>query len=240
MFSCFLDDSDIESIGLGLLEFGAVTVSRLAARNLHDGSSYLRGWPSSDAHERPSFFEALREVDGVASVRTVTVHVEDRLTLHLRRRAGATYYSGDISLFEGVIDRIASALSQKRRLFSNRARTVDAPPPRPIALRLTAGSLEAPSSISDLLDAMHHQREASVAVLHRNPYLHVVVTDYADGSNFDVLVTADDEVIVYPGFRASVSGLTRLTGVIADRFAATETVEVDPSPRPTLEELFAG
>ena len=52
----------------------------------------------------------------------------------------------------------------------------------------------------EVLAELEGQRDISLAVLHRNPYLHVVVTDYSDGSNFDVVVTN-----VHPGpGRASV------------------------------------
>jgi hypothetical protein len=74
-----------------------------------------------------------------------------------------------------------------------------------------------PESVSALLEALAEQRGVGTAVLHRNPSLHVAVTDYLDGSNFDAFVTFDDRVVIYPGYRATVGALTRLTEHLAER-----------------------
>ena len=64
------------------------------------------------------------------------------------------------------------------------------------------------------------------------------MTDYLDGSNSDAFVTFDDRVIIYPGYRASVGALTRLTDHLAERFAAREVADVAASTPPTRDELF--
>jgi hypothetical protein len=64
------------------------------------------------------------------------------------------------------------------------------------------------------------------------------VTDYLDGSNFDAFITSDDRVLIYPGYRASMGALTRLTEHLAERFAAREVANVQASTPPTRDELF--
>ena len=105
-------------------------------------------------------------------------------------------------------------------------------------MQMPTGIFSNPESVSDLLEALSEQRGVGIAVLHRNPYLHVAVTDYLDGSNFDAFVTFDDRVIIYPGYRASVGALTRLTEHLAERFAAREVADVAASTPPTRDELF--
>jgi len=234
-----LNEADFDSMGASLAEHGRVEVSRLAARVLSDGSSYTRGWRESRRRSRPTYRQAVGEVEGLASIRTLTLHVADALSLHLRRQAGATYYGGSFRLFEDVVLlALVTSAGRRRRLLSNRARQSSGVAESAIGVKLPAGMFADPDHIAQLLDTLSEQRGTGIAVLHRNPYLHVAVTDYLDGSNFDAFVTSDDEVVIYPGYRASVGALTRLTEHLAERFAAREVVDVPASVPPTTEELF--
>lgn len=234
-----LNQADFEGIGAVLAEHGRVEVSRLAARVLRDGSSYTRGWAEGRRSPRPTYSQALAEVEDFASVRTLTIHVGDLLSLHLRRQAGATFYGGSFRLFEEVVlaSLVASAGS-RRSLLSGRERQAHVRTEQAIAVQMPSHTFADPESVSVLLETLSEPRGVGIAVLHRNPYLHVAVTDYLDGSNFDAFVTSDDSVLIYPGYRASAGALTRLTEHIAERFAAREVAEVPASKPPTRDELF--
>jgi len=234
-----LNQSDFEGVGAALAEHGRVEVSRLTARVLSDESSYTRGWADGRRTPRPTYSQALDEVEGVASVRTLTVHVADHLNLHLRRQAGATYYGGDFRLFEDVVlGALVTAAGRRKELLSGRERKLHVTPERAIAVEMSSAIFADPEAVTELLDALSEQRGVGIAVLHRNPYLHVAVTDYLDGSNFDAFVTLDDRVVIYPGYRASVGALTRLTEHLSERFAAREVTDVRASTPPTKAELF--
>jgi hypothetical protein len=233
-----LNQADFEGVGASLAEHGRVEVSRLTARVLSDGSSYTRGWPEGRA-PRPTYAQALSEVEEFASVRTLTVRVEDSLSLHLRRQAGATFYSGNFRTFdEVVLAALVGAAARRRLLLTGRARQAHIRQEHAIAVQMPTAVFANADSVSELLEALSEQRGVGIAVLHRNPYLHVAVTDYLDGSNFDAFVTFDDRVLIYPGYRASVGALTRLTEHLAERFAAREVVDVEASTPPTRDELF--
>ena len=215
-----------------------MAASRLTARDLSDGSSYTRGWPEQRRRPRPSHREALAEASNMA-VRTLTLHIGNQLLVQLRREAGATFYSGDYQLFESVVmDGLEDAAARRRSLLADRERRLDEPAPRPLVVRTRAATFGEPEAVTDLLDSLERQESTSVAVFHRNPYLHVAVTDYADGSNFDLFVNRSDEVVVIPGYRASVTSLARLTDTVGERFAAVAVDEVTSLPAPTLEDLF--
>ena len=234
-----LNQADFDGVGAALAEHGRVEVSRLTARVLKDESSYTRGWAEGRRTSRPTYSQALDEVEGVASVRTLTVHVADRLSLHLRRHAGATYYGGDFRLFEDVVlGALVGAAGRRKELLSGRARQAHVTPERAIAIEMPSGIFSEPDAVADLLTALSEQRGVGIAVLHSNPYLHVAVTDYLDGSNFDAFVTAEDRVVIYPGYRASAGALTRLTEHLSERFAAREVTDVRASTPPTKAELF--
>ena len=118
-----LNQADFEGIGATLAEHGRVEVSRLTARVLRDGSSYTRGWAEGRRSPRPTYSQALAEVEDFASVRTLTAHVGDLLSLHLRWHAGATFYGGSFRLFEEApLAALVSSAARRRAMLSGRER----------------------------------------------------------------------------------------------------------------------
>jgi hypothetical protein len=235
----FLDEGDFEGLCEGLARVARVEVSRLTARVLSDGSSYTRGWPEDRVFARPSFQEALNEVASFALVRSLTLHVGDRLSLHLRRVAGATYYSGDFDLFEEIVIKgLAEAAGRRETLLANRARSASSPVETALSINLPSPVLGDFETQSELLTFLTSQKGLGLAVLHRNPYLHVAVTDYLDGSNFDIFVVSESQLTIFPGYWATVGSLARTADAISDRFAAVAISEVPAARPPTREELF--
>jgi hypothetical protein len=236
-----LNERDFDRIALGLAEFERVEVSRLAARMLRDGSSYNRGWPQTFGSERPSYDSAMAEIEGTAYVRSLSLHLGQRLSVHLRRVAGATFYSGDFALFDTVIaSELASAAKARRDLYRNRDRTRGVTPQTALAIELESDVLGEPNAIAELLDEVARPKRLGIAVLHRNPYLHFAVTDYSDGSNFDAFVTDDDRVVIHPGYRSSTGALGRFVEIVTEHFATRSVSEVEAMAPPTLEDLLTG
>jgi hypothetical protein len=239
---CFLDHSEFAAIGTALEDLGCVEVSRITARRLGDQSSLNRGWKERDGSPRPSPAEAIGEAEREgASVRTMTLRVAGHISVHVRRVAGATFYTGDFEAFRDlVLDRLAAAAARRRRLLVGRKRTPASPPPRPIRIRLNEPTMVDAAATGLLIAALENSPRTAVAVLHRNPYLHLIVTDYDDGSNFDVFVTKDDEIEVHAGFRSSMGSLARLTQTIGDQFAGNEISESHQDASVSLADLVGG
>ncbi|TWP51555.1 hypothetical protein FKR81_15280 [Lentzea tibetensis] len=238
---CFLNHADFIDIGRALSEIGDAEVSRLTARNLVDQSSLGRSWKSRSDGLRLSPLEAIAEVEANhASVRTMTMRVGQLLSLHLRRLAGATFYSGNFTAFDDVVlSRLAKAGATRRSLMANRHRRVGKPVGTPISVKLPGAFLGTEIDTSEVLETLEELSQVSVAVLHRNPYLHVVVTDYSDGSNFDLFVTDADSIDIYPGFRASRGSLTRLSQRLGERFLATDISDAAEDDEVSLDDLVA-
>lgn len=216
-----LNQDDFEAIGDALAEHGSVSVSRMAARVLHDQSSYTRGWKGLMSR-RPTHRQALREAHGML-VRTLTVNVGSRLSLHLRRHAGATFYRGDYDLFcSVVVHRLTVAAAERRALLAGRERHREEPIREAIVMRLPEGTFLESAASGDLLDSVSAVRGVQVAVFHRNPYLHFTVTDYLDGSNYDIFVTDDDRLTLLPGYNASAGSLARVTDAMGDALGMIE------------------
>ncbi len=236
-----LNHDDFADIGTALSEYGEVEVSRMTARRRADLSSVSRGWKARSGKLRPSHHQVVGEAEAeAASVRTLTLHVADALSLHLRRLAGATFYNGEFDLFARlVLGRLATAAARRRDLLTGRARQAGEPPRRPIAILLPGPVLVDAEATGEVLADLERQRDIGLAVLHRNPYLHVVVTDHGDGSNFDVFVTDPSTISVHPGFRSSMGALTRLTQRLGERFEALEIAEAPTAAAVSLSDLLA-
>ena len=223
----YLDRSDFDGFVTILGEHGTVDASRLTGRYRKDRSSYSRGWPNPKSARA-----ALEEVADEVQLRTMTLAVLDSdraeilLRLHLRRLAGATFYSGSFSLFQRtVLDRLAVAADRRARMFRNRFRTTEEPDVKPIEVRIGVSRFEDSDDLAHFVQRITRFPKSVAAVLHRNPYLQVAVTDYLDGSNFDLFITAVDRITIYPGYRASVGALVRLTDYLSEEFEADGVTE---------------
>ena len=240
---CFIDHDDFIAVGTALTEHGQVEVSRLTARRPIDFSSLQRGWQQQSGMLRPDPMQAIGQAESEdASVRTLTLHVsnEDQgvLNLHLRRVAGATFYSGDFAVFNDVVlTRLAAAAAQRARLLSGRQRALGQPLPKAISVHLPKPVLTDAQATSKVIEVLESGSALSIAVMHRNPYLHLVVTDNTDGSNFDVVVTETDSIDVFPGFRASMGSFNRLTQRLGEHFEALSIAEASPVEQISLDDL---
>lgn len=234
-----LNQDDFDGIISDLAHHGRVEVSRLNLTKVTDGANWQVTHPGKP-EPRPSYDEAVSEISAPAYVRTAALHVADKLHLHLRRKAGATYYSGEWPMFETIVlDGLAAAAHRRARLLSGRARTIEAPAVlRPIAVRLSSNLFSSPAKNRQAIDVLHRQSHVGLSVLHGNPYLHVAVTDYLDGSNFDAVVTSPDEIVLYPGYRASLGALARLTDYLAEEFGGVDVVDASDVRPVTSEELL--
>lgn len=235
---CFLDNADFRAFGERLQQLGEIEVVHATGRSLRDKSSHFRGFPHLSGSLRPGPDDVIEEFEGNgAYVRSWTLRVGDELSFHLRRVAGATFYSGRYRLFEDqVLTPLADAAAARRALLTGKQR-LRAVPVVPLSVVLAADFFNTREDTGLLVDLVQGMSDMSMAVFHRNPYLHFVVTDEGDGSNFDVVVTVPDVVNVYPGFRASPASLSRITGRIAEAFGAVRVEQALPPQKVSLASL---
>jgi hypothetical protein len=211
-----LNRSDFEAIGDALAEHGTIETARMTARVLRDHSSYSRGWPSITGYDRPTHREALGETDGMI-VRTITVDVGSHTRVQVRRSGGASFYRGDFTLFVSIVlHRLKIAAIERREMLTGRERAPKAPVQQVLAMEVDRLDLE-DRLVRDLLrETIAGVRGLQVATIHDNPYMHLLVTDFLNGTNFDVLVTDRHRVEIIPGLRSSVGSLARVTDALGD------------------------
>lgn len=206
-----LNRQDFDNIGHTLAEHGRIETTRMTARVLRDSSSYTRGWPQVAGVRRPSHGEALSETERMI-VKTITLDVAGRTRVQLRRSSGASFLRGDFRLFcDVVLDALTRAASERRQLLAGRQREPLAPVHETVSIAVDCVDLDDPRVRAELLHTLTALRGVQAAVMHENPYLHVLVTDFANVSTFDVLITHDGRLDIVPGLRSSVGSLARVT-----------------------------
>jgi hypothetical protein len=230
-----LNRNDFEALGDLLAELGDVHVNRMTARVLRDGSSYSRGW----SEMQPGHREALSETSEGMIVNSLSLGAGSS-SIHLRRSAGATFYKGDWSAFVRIVlGHLAGAAAERRRMLSGLSRERSAPVAETLVMDLQPDVAAAPSTRKRILDAINDLRGARTAVLHANPYLHLIATDHLDGSSFDILITDDHRLTIVPGLRASTGSLARVTDAVGLALGMDELrLEAVPEEIPATE-VFA-
>jgi len=237
---CYLDHDDFSAIGDRLSEFGDVEVVRMSARKLEDGSAVNRSFKQRENRLRPSHLDLIEETEDFgASVRTLELMVSSTMHVHVRRLAGATLYSGDFGVFaDQVLTRLEEATARRKGLLSGRARRPQQTV-RPVSVFLPLEMLNTPAETGELLTITKSLPDVSVAVFHRNPYLHFAATDERDGSNFDVMVTRPDRIDLYPGYRASATALARVAQYLGEWLGAVAIADPPPVEPVSLDDLRA-
>jgi hypothetical protein len=235
----FLNHDDFQRIGARLSEHGDVEVGRVTARSSLDGSSDSRGWRAVAGQKRPGYLEVLASMENQGySVRTMTLRIEYVLSTHIRRVAGASYYTGNSDLFvDEVLQPLARAAHDRRTLLSHRQRSRD--DVQPISISLSDANLVGREATGEVVREVASLPRTTLAVFHRNPYLHFALLDEVDGSNFDVIVTDSKSIDIYPGYLASSAALSRIVDHISDRFGGEE-VSTRREREYSLEELSLG
>ncbi|MBX0324772.1 hypothetical protein EGH21_17235 [Halomicroarcula sp. F13] len=78
--------------------------------------------------------------------------------------------------------------------------------------------LRSPADNRELIDALDDLTKTTMAVFHDNPYAHLSLVDFVDGSNHDIYVTGSNTVSIVPGYKGSVNSLIRVADQLSKEF----------------------
>jgi hypothetical protein len=236
---CYLNHDDFLEVGDRLSAYGPVEIVKVSARMVGDGSSVNRGFPARNDSSRPSHRDEMREIESLgAAIRNLTVHVPDVIDIHLRRLAGATFYGGRYLVFRDVVlERLEEAAATRRALVTDRARKAADEDQLGLSIALPDHALRDADDTGEVIAVLEGYADLTLAVFHRNPYLHFAVTDESDGSNFDVLVTREDSIDIFPGYRSSSAALARVAQRLGEAFGAVSIQDLTPTPPVSLADL---
>lgn len=128
-----------------------------------------------------------------------------------------------LQIFNGFIKPACALLNSNYQLFSNRSRKyVDNLSPKPLSIDYSGDLFETVTVNEKFINAISKLDKSTVSVVHGNPYIHMIVSDYNDGSSFDIWVLKRNQIIIVPQMKGTVAGIKRLVNHIFDSFAEGE------------------
>jgi len=125
---------------------------------------------------------------------------------------------GDFKPFiQHVIPRAVGFASARVEYLEERAKTASKPKPEPIVIRFDEQVFTDKSKNRRYIDAIAELEAASISEYHTNPYIHVSMLDYLDGSSYDIWVVSDDKMIIIPQYSATSASMGRLVNHVFQR-----------------------
>ena len=135
-------------------------------------------------------------------------------------RDGQTKFeSGDASVyFNNFLPAYTSKGQEKADIFADKERSSETGEVNEIEIEFDQQVFRTPDDNRTLIHALSNISQSSVTVYHKNPYAHVSVLDYVDGSSCDVFVTESDTISLIPSYRGSMNSLMRISDQISREF----------------------
>ena len=113
---------------------------------------------------------------------------------------------------------VVEIVDKKTKLYSNRSREDNNGTIRPLAITLDSVMAKDHSENSTFIKSVESMAHITVSVYHSNPYVHMSLVDYLDGSSFDIWILSVHKIIIVPQMRATHTSIARLTNHIFERF----------------------
>ena len=87
----------------------------------------------------------------------------------------------------------------------------------PIVIRFDDKIFSDISQNRNFVDSVTDLEHISVSSFHTNPYIHISLLDYLDGSSYDFWIVSEDRLIIYPQISASTASMNRIVNHIFER-----------------------
>ena len=145
----------------------------------------------------------------------------DRLLFHasLSREGLFECDSKVRDFYEIIAEYLLSVGRRSIDLYSNKSRMENNGEIKPIVIEYPHNIFENSEQNRKLIRVISEFPKSSYSVYHGNPYVHVSLVDYVDGSSYDLWVVSADRLIIVPQIRATFNSLSRLCEHILKRFS---------------------
>ncbi len=118
-----------------------------------------------------------------------------------------------------VAQTLTAAVTRSREFFEHRG-SANSPTgkPRPLGIEYADDVFSEQTQTKRFLDVLQDLPQSALSIYHHNPYVHVSLIDYSDGSNYDVWVTRQDEILIVPKRKGTHRSMQRVCNHICDEF----------------------
>jgi len=144
--------------------------------------------------------------------RAFTEENETYLQASLTRDGTTKLQGGNVEVFfNHLLDQYISYGQEKAELFTGKERHDDTGEVQEIEIQFEHPVFQSVEDNKDLIKAISDLSRTNVTVYHKNPYAHISVLDFNDGSSCDVFVTDPKTVSIVPSYRGSTNFLMRIS-----------------------------
>lgn len=128
---------------------------------------------------------------------------------------------------EVIIPSLLSIAEEKINLYKNRSRKVTTfHEIRPLVIKFDENIFEDKKNSKEFITVLKKIPHFGYSVIHANPYIHMSLLDYKDGSSFEILVHRPDRILILPQIRVSSISLERIIGHISEKFSEGEVEDL--------------
>jgi hypothetical protein len=124
--------------------------------------------------------------------------------------------------YEHFIKFSLRTLSDRLSYLTARSQSVEKKAAEPLVLKFDERLFEEGKWNERFIDIMSQMKNVMVTRYHPNPYVHVSLLDYQDGSSYGVWVVSSNEINIIPQSRATVASMNRLLSHIFENIKEGE------------------
>jgi len=99
-------------------------------------------------------------------------------------------------------------------------------PAKPLAIEYDRNIFDDKIRLANFKYLLEKYPNSSKAIFHANPYLHINVADFKEGSSFDLFISSPNKILIIPQIKTSVAALERIVSFIFDEFYEGTIVEM--------------
>jgi hypothetical protein len=126
-------------------------------------------------------------------------------------------------IFSAFVLPVCKTIHENIEIFGHRSRRERKDlSAKPLTIDFGVAQFADVSENNKFIQAMKRLRTASTSILHGNPYIHMVVIDYFDGSSFDLWVLNPNQLVIVPQMKGSIPAIKRLINHVFDTYAEGE------------------
>lgn len=223
----YLSSADIRHLFQKLEEDDAVEISvnkAVAYSYRREGQISFKKEPYQDVFNRAEHENMF--IDKV----DFSLHGQHSLHAFVARNGTAKFIGGDIDIFlDRILNGVLNTSARKHEVFQQAARRPGEIEVSPVDIDFGQSVFQGRGDNLTFLSSLDGLTRSGIAVMHENPYVHVSLIDFFDGSSFDIFATSPNSVSIIPQVDASAFSLNRLCNHIFENFR--EGVITRPQPR---------
>lgn len=125
-----------------------------------------------------------------------------------------------------IIRKLVKIYKSNQKIFDKRSRRENNGEINPIAIKYKERVFKGTIYNKEVINVISNFPKSSYTIYHGNPYLHISLVDYLDGSSYEIWISDEDKLTIIPQIKATFNSLSRLCEHITREFLEGNLIEV--------------